>query len=354
MSKLWSPITVGRLRLAHRLAMAPMTRNRALPDGSPTELDARYFAQRASLGLLIAGGTQPSVDGQGFLLTHGSHTDAHVVGWRRVADAVHEAGGHLFVQLMHAGRIAHPDNTPHHRQPVAPSAIDPGVAVVTATGPRAVPAPRALTTDEVTATVADFRHAAATAVAAGADGVEIHGSNGFLVHQFLAANTNRRTDRYGGSVPARARFAVEVVTAVADEIGADRTGIRLSPGTMAFGISEGDSGPDTYRHLVGELAALGLAYLHLRHQGDEDLLHDLRRAWPNALLLNRPGRHHDSLGDDVDTGLADIVPVGRLALSNPDLVDRLRDGSPLNEPHRETFYGGGANGYTDYPTRKKP
>jgi 2,4-dienoyl-CoA reductase-like NADH-dependent reductase (Old Yellow Enzyme family) len=354
MSKLWSPIAMGRVRLAHRLAMAPMTRNRALPDGSPTELDALYFAQRASLGLLIAGGTQPSADGQGFLLTHGSYTDAHIAGWRKVTDAVHEAGGHLFVQLMHAGRIAHPDNTPHHRQPVAPSAINPGVAVFTATGPQDVPTPRALTTDEVTATVADFRHAAATAVAAGADGVEIHGFNGFLVHQFLAANTNRRTDRYGGSVAARARFAVEVATAVADEIGADRTGIRLSPGTTSFGINEGDTGPDTYRHLVGELAGLDLAYLHLRHEGDEELLRDLRKAWPNPLLLNRPGRHHATLADDVDAGLADVVPVGGLALSNPDLVERLREGSPLNEPRRETFYGGDETGYTDYPTSKEP
>ena len=353
MTDLWSPISVGRLKLAHRLAMSPMTRNRALPDGTPTPLDALYFAQRASLGLLITGGTQPSPDGQGFLRTHGIHTDAHIAGWRTVADAVHEAGGHLFIQLMHAGRIAHPDNTPHRPQPVAPSAIPHGAAIFTTAGPQGIPEPRALSTAEVVTTIGDFRRAAAAAVAAGADGVEIHGSNGFLVHQFLSANTNHRTDAYGGSVANRARFATKVAAAVADEIGADRTGIRLSPGSQAFGIEEGETGPDTYRYLVAELAKLDLAYLHLRAQGDEVILQQLRAAWPNALLLNRPGRSRDTIGDDVESGLADIATLGHLALANPDLAERLRRGAPLNEPRPEAFYGGNEYGYTDYPSESE-
>ncbi|MEU0738211.1 alkene reductase [Streptomyces sp. NPDC006134] len=348
--KLFTPTTVGRLKLDHRLAMAPMTRDRARADGTPTGLMARYYAQRASLGLLITEGTQPSEDGQGYLLTPGIHTEDHVAGWRRVADAVHEAGGHLFIQLMHTGRMSHPDNTPHHRRPVAPSAIAPGEQMFTAGGPREIPVPRALTTEEVRATVDDFRRAAALAVAAGADGVEIHGANGYLVHQFFAENANRRADEYGGGIEGRARFGVEVAAAVAAEIGADRTGFRISPGSPAGGLAEGASGPALYRHLVAELARLDLAYLHVLHVGGEDLLRDVRVAWPNALLVNRPGRPREALAADIEAGLADVVPVGSWALANPDLVERLRQGAPLNEPDPATYYGGDEKGYTDYPT----
>lgn len=349
MDSLFTPVTVGRMKLDHRLAMAPMTRDRALPDGTPSALMPLYYAQRASLGLLITEGTQPSEDGQGYLLTPGLHTQAHVAGWRAVADAVHERGGHLYVQLMHVGRMSHPDNTPHHRQPVAPSAIAPGEQMFTAAGMRDIPVPRELSTDEVRATVDDFRRAAALAVAAGADGVEIHGANGYLVHQFFAENANQRTDEYGGSVGNRARFGVEVAAAVAAEIGADRVGFRISPGSPAGGLDEGESGPRLYRHLVSELARLGLAYLHVLHLGDEELLREVRAAWPTALLVNRAGRPREALAADIEAGLADIAPVGTWALANPDLVERLRTGAPLNEPDRATFYGGDARGYTDYP-----
>ncbi|POX50276.1 alkene reductase [Streptomyces sp. Ru71] len=349
MESLFTPVTVGRMKLDHRLAMAPMTRDRALPDGTPSALMPLYYAQRASLGLLITEGTQPSEDGQGYLLTPGVHTEAHVAGWRAVADAVHERGGHLYIQLMHVGRMSHPDNTPHHRQPVAPSAIAPGEQMFTATGMRDIPVPRALSTDEVRATVDDFRRAAALAVAAGADGVEIHGANGYLVHQFFAENANHRTDEYGGSVENRARFGVEVAAAVAAEIGADRVGFRISPGSPAGGLDEGDSGPRLYRRLVAELARLGLAYLHVLHLGDEELLREVRAAWPTALLVNRPGQPREALAADVDAGLADVVAVGARALANPDLVERLRTGAPLNEPDPATYYGGDARGYTDYP-----
>jgi N-ethylmaleimide reductase len=349
-STLWTPTTVGRVRLDHRLVLAPMTRSRAEADGSPGALAAEYYAQRASLGLLISEGTQPSDDGQGYTTTPGIYTEAHVVGWRAVADRVHAAGASLFIQLMHVGRISHPDNTPHHRQPVAPSAVGAELPMFTPSGMQPAPVPRALTVDEVRATVQDFRMAAAAAIRAGADGVEIHGANGYLVQQFLAPNANRRTDEYGGSIHNRARFAVEIAAAVAGEIGADRTGIRLSPGLRSGGLDEGPESGELYRHLVAQLAELDLAYLHLLHVGDDDLLRDLRAAWPTTLLVLRVDRTIETIAADIDAGLADVVPVGRWALANPDLVERLKTGAALNPPDRATFFTGGATGYTDYPT----
>lgn len=348
-SPLWNPVVVGRMPLRHRLAMAPMTRGRADPNGTPGALAAQYYAQRASLGLLISEGTQPSADGQGYLCTPGIHTDAHVAGWARVADAVHARGGHLFIQLMHAGRMSHPDNTPHHRQPVAPSAIAPGVEMFTAAGSRQAPVPRALSIQEVRATVPDFADAAERAVKAGADGVEIHGANGYLAQQFLSPNANHRTDAYGGDIAGRTRFALEVAAAVVGRIGPERTGIRLSPGSSLGGIDEGTESSRMYRHLVAELADFGLAYLHLVHPGNEDLLREIRQLWSGALLINRPGRPLESLGADVASGLADIETVARWALSTPDLVERLHRGAPLNRLDPATLYGGGAKGYTDYP-----
>ncbi|MDQ7878454.1 alkene reductase [Microbacterium sp. QXD-8] len=349
MSVLWEPTTVGRMQLPHRLALAPMTRSRALPDGTPGPLAAEYYAQRAALGLLITEGVQPSDDGQGYLNTPGIYRPAHVEGWRTIADAVHDRRGHLVLQLMHVGRMSHPDNTPHHRQSLAPSAVSAGVEMFTPSGRRPAPRPRAMTSDDIRRTVAEFRHAAAKAVEAGADGVEIHAANGYLLHQFLSPNANLRTDGYGGSIPARSRFAIEVAVAVADEIGADRVGIRISPGLLIGGIDEGPDAADQYRHLVGELAPLGLAYLHVVQSSDEALLRDLRGLWPGALLVLRAGRSLESVADDIEAGVADVVPVARWALANPDLVDRIRAGAPLNDADPATFYGGGAAGYTDYP-----
>ncbi|MER7575859.1 alkene reductase [Streptomyces sp. NPDC126514] len=349
LNALWTPTTVGALSLPHRLVMAPMTRDRSTPEGVPTSLNAEYYAQRASHALIVTEGTQPSADGQGYLLTPGLHSDEQIAGWRTVTDAVHAVGGRIVIQLMHVGRIAHPDNTPHGRQPVAPSAIRPQGAMFTASGPQDMPVPRALSTDEVAATVDDFRRAAAAAIAAGADGVEIHGANGYLIHQFLSANTNHRTDHYGGSLGNRIRFAVEVATAVADEIGADRTGLRISPGNPFNDIAETDTA-DLYPALARALAPLRLAYLHLLHAGDEALLDTLRATWPTTLILNRAGTDVATRAKDIDNGTADLVSVGALALANPDLVHRLRSDAPLNTPDPATFYGGGAAGYTDYPT----
>jgi 2,4-dienoyl-CoA reductase-like NADH-dependent reductase (Old Yellow Enzyme family) len=350
MNQSFKPVRVGRYTLPNRLVMAPMTRSRAKLDGTPGELAAEYYSQRAGVGLIVAEGTQPSDDGQGYLTTPGIYTPAHIAGWKKVTTAVHDKGGHIFIQIMHAGRMSHPDNTPHHRQAVAPSAIAPGAPMFTATGMQDIPTPRALTTEEVRRTVADFRHAARSAIEAGADGVEIHGANGYLVQQFLAPSANTRTDEYGGSIANRARFAIEVATAIAEEIGADRTAIRLSPGTTIGGIDEGAEGPALYRYLVAELDKRGLAYLHVMHGGgDQRLLGDVRALWKRSLILNRPGRPRDQIGTDVASGLADLEAYGQMVLANPDFVARLKTGTPMNETDRASFFGGAAQGYTDYP-----
>jgi N-ethylmaleimide reductase len=347
--KLWQPINIGELHLQHRLIMAPMTRSRATPEGVPTELNAEYYAQRASMALIVSEGTQPSDDGQGYLLTPGIYTEDHIAGWRKVTDAVHSRDGQMFIQLMHVGRISHPSNTPHHRQPVAPSAVQPKVTMFTMTGPRDIPEPRALATGEVPGVVAEFRHAAASARKAGAEGVEIHGANGYLVQQFLSGNTNLRTDQYGGSIENRIRFAVEVASAVAAEIGPGRTGIRISPASTFNDISETDA-PILYEALLKELSKLGLAYLHILHRGDDALLARLRSLWPGTLILNRAGADLPSRIADLENALADAIAIGSMTLANPDLPERIRTDFPLNTPDPTTFYGGGAKGYTDYPT----
>lgn len=349
---LWTPITVGHMHLQHRLAMAPMTRNRAHPDGTPGDLAATYYGQRSSLGLVITEGTQPCDDGQGYMNTPGIYRSEHIAGWRRVADGVHDGGGHLVIQLMHVGRMAHPDNTPHHRTPVAPSAISADQDMQTPSGVQKTPVPRALETAEISDVVEEFRHGAVSAVAAGADGVEIHAANGYLLHQFLAPNANTRTDHYGGSVENRSRLTVEVAQAVVDAIGADRTGIRISPAFPLGGLDEGgvEAVHTQYRHLVSELSSLNMAYLHVHHLGDDVLLKDLRKAWPTAMLVVRYGRDRDHIAADIDAGLADMAPLGRFALANPDVVERLRSDAPFNDVDPATVYGGGAAGYTDYPT----
>jgi len=349
MKQSFTPVRVGRYSLPNRLVMAPMTRSRARFDGTPGELAAEYYAQRASVGLIVTEGTQPSDDGQGYLATPGIYSPAHIAGWKRVTAAVHDKDGHIFIQIMHAGRMSHPDNTPHHRQPVAPSAIAPGAQMFTATGMKDIPVPRPLTTEEVRRTVADFRHAARAAIEAGADGVELHGANSYLIQQFFAPSANTRTDEYGGSIANRTRFAVEVVNAVAGEIGADRTAIRLSPGLTLNGIDEGAEGPDLYRYLVAELGKLGLAYLHILHAGDEKLVGDIRALRKQPLIVNRPGRPRDRIGADVASGLADLEAYGQLVLANPDFVARVKTGAPMNEADRASFFGGAAPGYTDYP-----
>jgi 2,4-dienoyl-CoA reductase-like NADH-dependent reductase (Old Yellow Enzyme family) len=254
------------------------------------------------------------------------------------------------MQIMHAGRISHPDNTPHHRQPVAPSAIASGQQIFTPTGMQDNPVPRALTLEDIEDTIQDFRQAARNAINAGMDGVEIHGANGYLINQFLAPNANIRTDSYGGSIENRARFALEVAAAIAEEIGPERTGIRLSPGFEVGGLSDGPEGEDLYRYLVTELDKLKLAFLHLHHFGNDTLLADIRSRWSQKLLVNRNGRPIEALGKDIEKGLADIEPVGVWGLANPDFVERLKLGVELNPLDPTTLFTPGAQGYTDYPT----
>ncbi|WP_233842918.1 alkene reductase [Dyella sp. 2HG41-7] len=349
MNQLFQSVRLGEYTLQNRVVMAPMTRSRAQLDGTPGPLAAEYYGQRADLGLIVTEGTQPSDDGQGYLTTPGIYTDAHVEGWRKVTTAVHAKGARIFIQLMHAGRVSHPDNTPHHRQGVAPSAVAPGTPMFTVKGMQDIPAPRALSTEEVRQTIQDFRHAARRAIDAGADGVEIHGANSYLIQQFFAPNANHRTDEYGGSLENRARFAIEVVKAIADEVGAGKTAIRLSPGSTMNGIDEGAEGPDLYRYLTTELDKLGLAYIHIMHLGNETLLEDLREIWKHSLILSRPGRLREDIGTDVTSGLADLEAYGQMVLANPDFLARLKTNAPMNAANSATFFGGGAAGYTDYP-----
>ena len=345
---LWSPTQLGRIGLAHRVAMAPMTRSRAAEGGLVTDLTRTYYAQRASLAMLVTEGTQPSEDGQGYLSTPGIHTEEQAEAWGRVADAVHEAGSTLVVQLMHVGRMSHPSNTPHGRTPLAPSAIAARGDMFTATGPQPLAVPREMTEADLAQTISDFRRAARLAVDAGADGVELHGANGYLLQQFMSTNANRRTDGYGGDIAGRIRFPVEVTTAVAEEIGSDRVGFRVSPGSPLGDIEESDVA-ELYPALVKALAPLELAYLHVVHLGDEALLRSIRDGWPTGLVVNRAGADIDRRAQDVRDGLADVVSVGALALANPDLVARITAGAAMNDPDRSTLYGGGERGYTDYP-----
>ena len=353
MSRVFENVRIGSWDLPQRFVMAPLTRNRAGAGGVPTELNARYYAQRASAGLIITEGTQPSAVGQGYLNTPGIHTPEQVEGWRRVADAVHAQGGRIVVQLMHVGRIAHPANK-GGLETVAPSALPAPGLMVTAQGQKEHVLPRALEGDEIASVVAEFVDAAKKAVAAGLDGVEVHAANGYLIHQFLAPSSNTRTDEYGGSPQARARFAIEVTRAVVDAIGADRVGIRISPAHNIQGVLEEDEADTaaTYEALVEGIAPLGLAYLSILGDPESDIVRDVRKRFGGPVILNTGFGSVTSLADVEDIlerDLGDLVAVGREFLANPDLVRRWREGTPLNEPNSATFYGGGAEGYTDYP-----
>ena len=351
MKKMFTPITLGEMTLPHRLVMSPMTRSRAQENGVPREFTVTYYEQRASMGLLISEGVQPSDDGQGYMNTPGIYREEHIVGWKKVTDAVHTAGGHFFMQLMHAGRMAHPANTPHGRQPVAPSAIAPNTTLYTPEGLQEVPTPRALTKDEIQETIQDFVHAAKSAIAAGADGVEIHGASGYLIQQFFMPSSNQREDEYGGSKENRARFGLEVAKAIADAIGKEKVGFRISPGDLPFnGIQEGEQSMEFYDYFAEQLAKLDIAYLHLMHFGNDPLLQMVRKKWPHTLIVNRAGRPLEQIDEDIENNLADISAIGVWALANPDFIDRLKKNAPLNEPDPTTFYGGEAKGYIDYPT----
>ena len=349
MTDLFAPVRLGSLELKNRFVMAPMTRNRAGEGTAPTALNAEYYAQRAGAGLIVTEGTQPSAVGQGYPNTPGLHTDAQVAGWRLVADAVHARGGRIFAQLMHVGRIGHPVIT--GVQPVAPSAITPDGEVFTQEGMKPFTEPRALETSELPGVVAEFVDASRRAVEAGLDGVELHSANGYLLHQFLADSTNVRTDAYGGSPANRARFVVEVAAAVAGAIGADKVGIRVSPGGTFNAMVETEV-EQTYAALVEGLAPLGLAYLHITEGPETSFGEALAKQFGGIVIASTAFTGDSSLAtaqEIVDTGHGDLFAIGRDFIANPDLVQRLRTGAPLNEQRAELFYGGGAEGYTDYP-----
>lgn len=351
MTTLFTGYRLGDLALPNRVVMAPMTRVRAAPGGLATPSMARYYAQRATAGLIVSEGVQPSLIGQSNPGTPGLHSDEQVLSWRAVTGAVHSNGGRIFAQLMHGGRVSHPDTTGH--QPVGPSAVPAVGEVFTPTGPQPAPMPRALATDEVPEHAESYARAARRAVDAGFDGVELHGANGYLISQFLSANANVRTDRYGGSVTNRIRFAVEAAAATADAVGASRTGIRLSPGGTFWGVEETDV-PELYTALLAELSRLGLAYVHLEATSADDTLLGLRRAWPGTLIMNpvlpMGSRQTDRAAADRWLGLgAELISFGRAFIANPDLVERLRTGLPIASADESTYYQGGDAGYLTYP-----
>ncbi|MFJ7178075.1 alkene reductase [Streptomyces massasporeus] len=352
MTTAFDPIALGGRRLANRVVMAPMTRSRAYGAGaSPTELMATYYAQRAGAGLIVSEGIQPSEVGQGYPGTPGLHTAGQVAAWRQVTDAVHREGGVIFAQLMHTGRIGHPSLLPDGLMPVGPSAVAAKGRVFTHEGPKDFVTPKELSEADIRQTIADFANAARNAVEAGFDGVELHGANGYLIHQFLAPNTNLRSDAWGGETEGRIRFAVEVATAVAESIGGHRVGLRISPGNRYNDMAE-DNPAETYEALIERIAGLDLAYLHLMEGPDRDLTPRLRKAWPGTFVLN-PFTYPEVTGPEalklIADGRADMVAYGALFLANPDLPARLAAGGPFNTPDSSTFYGGDHRGYTDYP-----
>lgn len=361
-SSLLSPLRTGSFTLPNRVLMAPLTRSRAgQPGDVPTALNAEYYAQRAGAGLIVSEATQISAQGQGYAWTPGLYTDAQQAGWKQVTDAVHARGGRIAAQLWHVGRISHPLAQADGATPVAPSAIVAEGAqcfVVREDGSAGnVPAamPRALETDEIAGIVTDYARAARRADDAGFDMVEIHAANGYLLHQFLSTNSNERTDAYGGSLENRARLVLEVVDAVIAVLGAGRVGVRLSPHFSAHGIAD-DEAEASALYLARELAARGIAYLHIAEPdwaGGPRLGEEFRRALRAAfkgVLVFCGGYTAASADALIGAGLADAVAFGRPFLANPDLVDRFRQDAALNEPDPATFYGGGEQGYTDYPT----
>ncbi|KOX29382.1 1,2-oxophytodienoate reductase [Saccharothrix sp. NRRL B-16348] len=351
MTTLFDRYRLGGLDLPNRVVMAPMTRVRAAAGGLATPSMAAYYAQRATAGLIVSEGVQPSPIGQSNPGTPGLHTDEQVAAWRPVTDAVHANGGRIFAQLMHGGRVSHPDTT--GLQPVGPSAVAAVGDVFTPNGPRPAPLPRALETSEVPEHARSYADAARRAVDAGFDGVELHGANGYLISQFLSSNANLRTDSYGGPIANRIRFAVEAVAATVDAVGAARTGIRLSPGATFWGVEDTEV-PELYAALLAELARFDLAYVHLEATADEDVLIGLRRAWPGILIMNPvvpmgPKQTDRSTADHwLDLG-AELISFGRAFVANPDLVERLRTGVPIAPVDPGTYYQGGDAGYLTYP-----
>ena len=353
---LFSPTTLGAIPVANRIAMAPLTRARAGMDGVHTPLAVDYYRQRASAGLIITEATNISRQGRGYAFTPGIYTDAHVAAWKPVTEAVHAAGGRIVLQLWHVGRISHSSLQENGIAPVAPSAIQAGGETYIENGFARPSEPRALRLEEIAGIIEDYRRAASNAKAAGFDGVEVHSANNYLLEQFIRDSTNLRTDRYGGSVENRTRLTLEVTQAVAQIFDPKRVGIRLSPLTRSAGDTPFDSDVvGTYGYLADRLGEMGLAYLHCiegQTRGDNAAsdfdFQLLRRKFGGQYIANN-GYDQTLAARVIAEGKADMVAFGRPYIANPDLVERFRHSAPLTEADKETFYGGGAKGYTDWP-----
>ncbi|GHA73782.1 alkene reductase [Cognatilysobacter bugurensis] len=352
---LFDPARFGDLELANRVVMAPLTRNRAVDGRVPTPLAVDYYAQRASAGLIITEATQVGPLGQGYLDTPGIYSSEQIEGWRKVTDAVHARGGRIVVQLWHVGRISHTSLLPEGEVPVAPSAIRAETKTFTAEGFVDVSEPRALELDEIPGVIEEFRRAARNAIEAGFDGVEVHAANGYLIDQFLRDGSNRRSDAYGGDIEGRTRLFSEVVHAVTGEIGAGRVGVRISPVTGSNDANDSNPQP-LFERALERVAPLGLAYVHIiegETGGPRDAApfdyKSLRAKFPGAWIVNNGYDREMAIGA-VASGDANAVAFGVPFIANPDLVRRLQENAPLNAADRSTFYGGGAQGYTDYPT----
>ncbi|MDK1358948.1 alkene reductase [Arthrobacter sp. zg-Y1219] len=350
---LFSPLTVGCLELPNRLIMAPLTRTRSGRHGVPTALMAEHYSQRASMGLIVSEGTYTSYEGQGFTWQPGLVTEEQIAGWKNVTDAVHAAGGRIVAQVMHAGRVTH-QGLNGGRRVVAPSAIAIDGLTHTYEGKQAYPVPHALTTAELPDIIDEFVAASRAAITAGFDGVELHSANGYLLHEFLSPDSNQRTDGYGGSPENRARFVIEAYRAVADAIGADRTGIRISPENNIQGVLETNPADvlATYTALLAGIAPLKPAFLSILHRDPSDILvQELRSQFGGPVLLNSGfgviTTREEALSI-MEDNLGDGVVVGRPVIANPDLVRRWEEDLPLNTPDPSTFYSHGAAGYTDY------
>lgn len=348
---LFTPVALGAIELANRIVMAPMTRDRAGPGDVPTALMVEYYAQRASAGLIVTEGAQPSAVGKGYWRTPGIHSAEQVEGWRAVADAVHARGGRIVMQLMHCGRVVVPANRGFDADVIAPSAI---ACPAPVPGPDGVPVPtatpREITVEEMPALLDEYAQAARNAIAAGLDGVELHCASGYLINQFLNPASNQRTDDYGGSAENRIRFPIAVLRALADAIGADRVGFRISPGNPYNGMDPSDPAA-TFGPFVKAANALGLAFCHVVDMGlpDLDTLALLRANFSGPIIANN-NLKADSARALLDAGQAEAVSFGRAYIANPDLVERIAAGAPLAKPDFSLLYTGEERGYTDYPT----
>lgn len=356
-AKLFQPVRIGDLELANRVVMAPLTRCRAdepAGDVPGSEMNIEYYRQRSNAGLIISEGTQVAPAGKGYMATPGIYSEAQVEGWKKITHAVHQAGSKIIAQIWHVGRITHPGLT-GGLDPIAPSAIAPQVVAYTKEGKVDIPTPHALSPQEIAQVVDQYRQGAVNAIRAGFDGVEIHGANGYLIDQFLRNGTNQRTDAYGGSIENRCRFALEVVDAVVQEIGAGKVGIRLSPVTPFNDISDSDP-QSVFGYLIEQLSLRGIAFIHMI-EGATGGARDIpgfdyqwaRKAFKGAYIANNSYDRQMAI-DAIDSGAADAIAFGRLYISNPDLVQRLQRNAPLAQPDPNTFYAPGPEGYIDYPS----